>query len=169
MTDLCRLHWITSGNTDHPAIVFLHGFLGSGLDWEEIIRGLSDKFYCLAPDLPGHGRTAKSPNPEPYSMRGAAEAVHVGLDELRIAQSSLVGYSLGGRLALHLGTTHPRRWNRLVIESASPGIESVLEQAKRREMDEKKAQELESMQFEVFLQEWYDQPLFQYLLFVYCG
>ncbi|HEV8344804.1 MAG TPA: 2-succinyl-6-hydroxy-2,4-cyclohexadiene-1-carboxylate synthase [Candidatus Binatia bacterium] len=163
MIDLCRLHWLTSGNPDSPAILFLHGFLGSGLDWEEIICGLSDEFYCVAPDLPGHGRTAKSPNPEAYSMRGAAEALQVTLDELRIANPALVGYSMGGRLALHLGMTHPQRWNRIVIESASPGIESALEHAKRKKMDEKKAKQLETIEFEVFLQEWYEQPLFQSL------
>lgn len=163
MIDLCRLHCLTSGNPDSPAILFLHGFLGSRLDWEEIIYGLSDEFYCVAPDLPGHGQTAKSPNPEAYSMRSAAEALQVTLDELRIANSALVGYSMGGRLALHLGMTYPQRWNHLVIESASPGIESALEQAKRKQMDEKKAKELESMEFEVFLQEWYEQPLFQSL------
>lgn len=158
-----KLHCLTSGNSSSPAIVFLHGFLGSSSDWEEILSDFSEEFYCVAPDLPGHGQTAKSSNPEAYSMRGGAAAIQNTMDRLGVANCALVGYSMGGRLALYLAMTCPQRWTRLVIESASPGIEDFSERAKRQELDEKKAQELEAGNIDAFLQSWYEQPLFESL------
>ncbi len=163
MTDLCRLHYLTSGNPGSPAVLFLHGFLGAGSDWEETISALSEEFYCVAPDLPGHGQTTKSSNPKAYSMNGAARALQATLDELRIAQCAVVGYSMGGRLTLYLAALHPERWTRVVVESASPGIENPSERAERQRLDEKKAEELEKGDFEAFLQSWYQQPLFESL------
>jgi len=163
MTDLCRLHYLTAGNSSSPAVVFLHGFLGSGSDWEEIIAVLSKDFYCVTLDLPGHGQTKRNSNPDAYSIKGTAKALQATLDKLGIAQCALVGYSMGGRLALYLAIMHPRRWTRIVTESASPGIEGVAERAERQKLDNKRAEELKRGDFEGFLQSWYQQPLFESL------
>jgi 2-succinyl-6-hydroxy-2,4-cyclohexadiene-1-carboxylate synthase len=163
MTDFGTLHYLTAGNPSLPAVVFLHGFLGSGSDWDEIIAVLSKEFYCVAPDLPGHGQTKGNSNPDAYSISGSANAVEATLDKSGITQCALVGYSMGGRLALYIALTHPQRWTRIVVESASPGIEGVAERAERQELDHKRAEELEKSDFEAFLESWYRQPLFESL------
>lgn len=163
MPDLCRLHYRSSGKPNFPAILFLHGFLGSGSDWQEIISVLPKDLHCVAPDLPGHGQTTKSSDPEAYSMSGTANAIEAMLDALKIGRCALVGYSMGGRLALYLALTRPQRWTRLVIESASPGIEDPLERDERRELDEKQAGKLQNEGVKAFLQSWYEQPLFKSL------
>ena len=82
------------------------------------------------------------------------------LDELSVGRAVVVGYSMGGRLALYFGLRYPERCSGLFLESASPGLSSVSEQAARRRADEEKAARLETENFEEFLQEWYRQPIF---------
>jgi 2-succinyl-6-hydroxy-2,4-cyclohexadiene-1-carboxylate synthase len=72
----------------------------------------------------------------------------------------MVGYSMGGRLALYLALRYPERCAGLFLESASPGLESAGEQAARRAADESKAKRLASGDLRAFLRDWYRQPLF---------
>ena len=72
----------------------------------------------------------------------------------------LCGYSLGGRVALHVALAAPERVSRLVLVSCSPGIEDDSERAERRAADERLALELESIPFEQFIEKWRTQPLF---------
>ncbi|MDD1762916.1 MAG: alpha/beta fold hydrolase, partial [Methanothrix sp.] len=110
----------TSSALHRPAVVFLHGFMGNAQDWNEIISFLEPDFECLAPDLPGHG-AALVPESQPFpGMHRAAETVAQWLTERRIERYSLVGYSMGGRLALYMALRFPHGVERLVLESASP-------------------------------------------------
>lgn len=143
-----------------PPVLLLHGFLGSREDWAEIIEVLQEDFLCLAPDLPGHGGSVGLPYPDAYTIEGAAREVTALLDGLGISRVALVGYSMGGRLALHLALRCPERFSGLLLESSSPGIESEEERDARREADERRARSLESGGLEGFLEEWYRQPLF---------
>lgn len=154
-----ELSHITSGDADHPAILFLHGFMGSAADWEDSLSALDGRFYCVAPDLPGHGGSVGLP-PENYTIEGAAKMLRELLDALEIPRATLAGYSMGGRLALYLALRHPERCAGLFLESASPGLESAEERAARRAADEERATRLESGDFEEFLNDWYRQPLF---------
>ena len=153
------LRYTASGDPHRPAILFLHGFLGSGADWKEIISALDERFYCVAPDLPGHGASLGL-QPEYYTIEGTARALLDLLDELGIERVALVGYSMGGRLALYLALLHPERCSGLFLESASPGIDDAAEREARRDADERRANALESGNFETFLADWYRQPLF---------
>jgi 2-succinyl-6-hydroxy-2,4-cyclohexadiene-1-carboxylate synthase len=72
----------------------------------------------------------------------------------------VVGYSMGGRLALYLALRHTERCAGLFLESASPGLESTGEREARIDADEDKAKRLEYGDFEAFLEGWYGQPLF---------
>ena len=148
-----------SGDPARPAILFLHGFLGSGADWTGTISALERRFFCLAPDLPGHGRSIGLP-PRAYAFEPAAESLIELLDGQEISSVTLVGYSMGGRLALYLALRHPERCSGLFLESASPGIESAADRLARRRADDELAKRLESGDFEGFLRGWYDQPLF---------
>ena len=141
------------------AVLLLHGFMGSSADWDRIAGTLSEDFFCVAVDLPGHGASLEMPD-EAYAMEGAVrEAVEL-MDALGVPQATVAGYSMGGRLALYLALRHPERCAVLFLESASPGIEDSEERAARREVDEAKAIRLESGNFEAFLRDWYRQPLF---------
>lgn len=110
-------------------------------------------------DLPGHGTSVGLPQ-EPYTFEEAACSIIQLLDELQIDQAALVGYSMGGRLALYLALHYPERFTGLFLESASPGLEKEEDRVARRAADEVKARRLETEDFGEFLQDWYQQSLF---------
>ena len=153
------LGYSSFGEPGLPAVLFLHGFMGSSEDWAAAAAALEGRAFAVAVDLPGHGASLGL-SPETYTIEGAARAVVRVLDDLGVEEASLVGYSMGGRLALYLALRHPGRCARLMLESASPGLESTEERAARRDADEERARRLESGDFEEFLRDWYRQPLF---------
>jgi 2-succinyl-6-hydroxy-2,4-cyclohexadiene-1-carboxylate synthase len=156
-------HAKTYGDPDNPAILFLHGFMGSGADWTAIIQGLMIHYYCITVDLPGHGKTRVRQSKKDYAMPGVAENLVRMLAELRIRKCIVVGYSMGGRLALYLALHYPDRFFKGVLESASPGLSKREDCLARIAHDEKLASELESVPFETFLRTWYSQPIFESL------
>lgn len=123
------------------------------------MAALEERFFGVAVDLPGHGVSVGLP-PESYTFEGAARAVIAVLDELEIGRTTVVGYSMGGRLALYLALRHSERCSGLFLESASPGLRSEAERSKRRAADEERASRLEAGNFKEFVREWYRQPLF---------
>src|SRR3712207_3070027 len=133
--------------------------MGSGADWAEEILALDERFYCVAPDLPGHGSDLEL-SPERYTIEGATRTLRGLLDDLDVERAALVGYSMGGRLALYLALRHPERCSGLFLESASPGIESGAEREARRRSDKEKAARLQSGDLEGFLDDWHWQPVF---------
>ncbi len=152
-----------SGPAGRPVILFLHGFLGSGEEWEEIISHLAERFRCLAVDLPGHGRSASVDRRRSWRMENNAKAVIVLLAKLGIHKCFLAGYSMGGRLALYLALHYPRYFAKVILESASPGLRTEEERRERLARDEQLARRLETGDFREFLRDWYRQPLFQTL------
>jgi 2-succinyl-6-hydroxy-2,4-cyclohexadiene-1-carboxylate synthase len=152
------LHRHTFGSAEQPTLCFLHGFMGASADWRPIVRELKDEFHCLTIDLPGHGRSLDQ-REEAYSVKGATEAVVEVLDVEGVSSCTLIGYSMGGRVALSLALRHPSRVERLVLESASPGLRTEAERAERREVDSERAARIED-DLEAFLTDWYRLPLF---------
>lgn len=123
-------------------LVFLHGFLGTSLDWEPLCSHLPPR-ACIGFDLPGHGG---SPFSETFDI--PLELFH------------LVGYSLGGRLALRYAFENPRKVASLTLLSAHPGLASETEKQNRLAHDAEWARLLLSLPLEEFLSRWYAQPLF---------
>jgi 2-succinyl-6-hydroxy-2,4-cyclohexadiene-1-carboxylate synthase len=82
------------------------------------------------------------------------------LDDLKIEQANLVGYSMGGRVALYLATHYQERFRKVVNESSSAGLKDKAEREARQIEDERRAKRLETSSFEEFLRDWYAQPLF---------
>lgn len=136
-------------------VLFLHGFLGSGAEFDAIVDRFP--FSCLIVDLPGHGETRFF---DEHTMENTATAIVDLLNELEIPQANLVGYSMGGRLGLYLALNYPERFSRAVIESGSPGLKTELERLERIERDRTLATQIET-DFDQFLINWYNQPLFQ--------
>lgn len=151
------------GNPALPKIVFLHGFLGSGRDWETFVRKLEDRFCSILVDLPGHGeaRIPEDENPDGFFMR-TVDALAAKLRTMTGGQQFLVGYSMGGRVGLALTLRYPELFTGAMIVSASPGLITEEERAARRAGDEGIARKIER-NFEGFIEAWYDQPLFSTL------
>lgn len=138
-------------------LVLLHGFTGSRHTWARIAAALVPTRRVIAPDLPGHGETDGS---GPLSLAGTAALLLEVLDVLGIERFALAGYSMGGRLALHLALEAPHRVTELVLESASPGIECPLDRERRREADEALARGIEDEGVAAFVARWEALPLF---------
>ena len=102
-----------------PTLVLLHGFTGSTANWVELIRPFSERFRVLLLDLPGHGRTASPTDPERYTMERVSRDLLAIFEALQLSVISLLGYSMGGRLAIYLACKHPTSFKKLIIESLS--------------------------------------------------
>lgn len=153
---------VVSGPSRAPNVFLLHGFLGSGRDWTPLIRGLGDAFRCHALDLPGHGASVGLPA-SAFAFEAATRAVVERL-VASAAPSSLVGYSMGGRVALAAAVRAPERVRSLVIVSASPGLESGAAQEARTRDDDRLADRLMAEGTRRFLETWYEQQLFDSLV-----
>lgn len=160
MSSLPALHWELTGSAPGPGVVFLHGFMGNTKDWNPIIERLADQCICLAIDLPGHGKSIGLSDKDAYTFAGAASRVVKVMEKTGVAPATVVGYSMGGRLALYVTLYHRRVCSKLVLESASAGILDNGEREQRRALDERWAESLEQGRFEDFLRTWYLQPVF---------
>ncbi|MEM1393645.1 MAG: 2-succinyl-6-hydroxy-2,4-cyclohexadiene-1-carboxylate synthase [Cyanobacteria bacterium P01_H01_bin.150] len=162
-----KFHYRFSGNSNKPLILFLHGFMGNSHEFDEIVNLLADDFNCLSIDLPGHGKT-KVLNDDCYTMAKTADALinllDNLLDELKVKKCFLIGYSMGGRLALYLMLHFPQYFHKVIVESASPGLLTEQEKVERKKRDEQIARKLErsieNNQFRSFLDNWYKQSIF---------
>jgi 2-succinyl-6-hydroxy-2,4-cyclohexadiene-1-carboxylate synthase len=150
-----------SGPPAAPTVLLLHGFMGSRCDWAAVGTVLARTHRCVAIDLPGHGETGDPADESLWTPAGCVAAL-AGL--LRAAgRGSVVGYSLGGRLALQLAVEYPELVARAVLISASPGLADEPARQARRDEDEHRARSLETRGLGPFLDDWYRQPLFAQL------
>lgn len=158
--DHFKWHYSFRGNRAKPLILFLHGFMGDSDEFNEIISLLSDQFSYLSVDLPGHGKTRVMGGEECYTMSNTAHALINLLDQLNVRNCFLVGYSMGGRLALYLTLHFSQRFSRIVLEATSPGLKTQGDRLERIQRDFELAKKLEKSNFPTFLANWYNQPLF---------
>lgn len=124
-------------------LVFFHGFLGNATDWEPVCSFLSN-CPCIGFDLPGHGN---SPFVEEFTVD--------------IPRFHLIGYSMGGRIAMAYADKHPEQIASLTIMSAHPGLSSDEEKKKRLVSDREWTKLLFELSIDEFLIRWYNQPLFK--------
>jgi 2-succinyl-6-hydroxy-2,4-cyclohexadiene-1-carboxylate synthase len=134
-------------------LLLLHGFTATGRSWDGVRRRIDAATYSevLAPDLRGHGENA---------ARAPATIPAVVEDLRQDAPYALAGYSMGGRVALHLALAQPGLVRRLVLVSTTPGILEPSGRAERRRSDEELAEGLERAGLEAFARWWGGQPLF---------
>lgn len=152
------LYYTVNGDPSNPPLLLLHGFLGSHADFVALLPALSKHFYCITPDLPGHGQTLTKPGC--YTFPATAQLLLNLLDHLEIFQTHLLGYSMGGRLALYLTCHFSERLIRVVLESSSPGLKTAQERKERVKKDEAIAHQLAIIPLPNFLDQWYSNPLF---------
>jgi 2-succinyl-6-hydroxy-2,4-cyclohexadiene-1-carboxylate synthase len=151
------IHYYTAGNPCHPPLIFFHGFMGSGYDWLEIIDHFSTNYHCIAPDLPGHGKTILN---RALRWEDLGKIFNEFIGSISSGGIIGTGYSMGGRLMLYLAVTFPALFKGLIIESASPGLKTAHERQVRFQQDQAMAEKLEQSHIGNFLEDWYRQPLF---------
>jgi 2-succinyl-6-hydroxy-2,4-cyclohexadiene-1-carboxylate synthase len=139
-------------STMAPALVLLHGFTNTGASWDGVVAALSERYRAIAPDIRGHGSATHA---EPVAL----QAVVADVAALTDGPFTLAGYSMGGRIALHVAFAHPRRVQRLVLIGASPGLADPAERAARRRDDEALAAEIETSTIEAFADRWAETPV----------
>ncbi|MEA2288213.1 MAG: 2-succinyl-6-hydroxy-2,4-cyclohexadiene-carboxylate synthase, partial [Solirubrobacteraceae bacterium] len=135
-------------------VVLLHGFAGTRHGWDLVADRLdAERYRPVALDLRGHGDARDA---RPVSFGGCAADVAAAAPERFV----LCGYSLGGRVALHVALAHPERVSRLVLVASTAGIEDAVQRDQRRAADERLAADVEDGTIEDFADRWMRQPLF---------
>lgn len=142
------------------AVMLLHGFTGNGGTWKETLEILSRSFRTITVDLLGHGQTDSPENPSYYKMEIAAYHLTQILAALNIDQVHLLGYSMGGRLALGTAILYPERIKSLILESSSPGLRTKREREQRMRADQQLAEKILNDGIKSFVHYWENMPLF---------
>ena len=142
--------------SDRPGLaVLLHGFSNTGASWEPVLMALRDRgdqTTTRAPDLRGHGSASER---QPVDLAGVMGDV----GELMAEPCLLVGYSMGGRLALHLALARPEMIRHLVLVGASPGLADPAERVARQRSDDQLADWIERSTIEEFALRWAQTPV----------
>ncbi|MDF2536189.1 MAG: Menaquinone biosynthesis related protein [Bacillales bacterium] len=142
-------------------VMMLHGFTGSINTWRHFVSKHNEDFRFVVPSLVGHGKTDAPHDLNRYTIESVVEDLVGILDQLKINQIHLVGYSMGGRLAIAFALKYPNRLKSLVLESASAGISSKKEREKRQESDGTLSLKIDHDGMEAFVDYWENIPLFQ--------
>lgn len=140
-------------------LLCLHGFTGDASTWARF-AGRWPGWRIVAVDLLGHGASDAPTDPERYGMERAVDDLVALLDAMGIARVTLLGYSMGGRVALHVALFAPERVEALILEGASPGIDDPADRAARRASDEDLAAFIEREGIVAFVDRWEALPLF---------
>lgn len=141
---------------DGPPVVLLHGFTSTMHTWDNLIDTLKKEYTCIAIDLPGHGKTVTPDR----TMEQCCTDIAFILQKLHYKRVHMVGYSMGGRIALSFAQLYPKYVATLTLESASPGLRTEQERFERKSNDEKLARKIENKGTEAFVSFWENIPLF---------
>src|SRR5262245_21266520 len=125
-----------------PALLLLHGFTGSSVTWASY-TDVWLEYTTVAVDLLGHGYSDCPSDPDHYRMERCVEDLLTLLDRLSIQRTAVLGYYMGGPVALHLALHAPDRLWALVLESATPGIVSAAKRESRCKNDAAWAEAIE--------------------------
>lgn len=140
-------------------LLLLHGFTGSVKTWYPFVSEWNDRKLVMV-DIIGHGKTDCPDNIERYAMESVAADLYELLQQLGIAQVHVLGYSMGGRLALTFAIRYPQCVKTLILESSSPGLKTEEERHARRKSDEALAAMIEQHGVAAFVEKWEQLPLF---------
>lgn len=141
-------------------ILFLHGFTGNLKDWEFVKGNLDKKFTPIFIDLIGHGNSSAPREVEKYNSANQIELIRKLLITLNLNKIILVGYSMGGRLALSFTAKYPSKVNSLVLISTAFGFENKSEREERIKSDKVLSEQIKNSTIEVFIKYWINIPLF---------
>lgn len=145
-------------------ILFLHGFTGRGSDWDAIVPAVRGERSALVVDLVGHGDSDHPDRLQPYEIPSVVDQVLSLLTNRDIGTVHLVGYSMGGRIALSMAARAPWFFASVTLISSSPGLAEPADREARRASDEELADRIELEGVDVFLDGWFALPLFDSLV-----
>ncbi|HEX8032628.1 MAG TPA: 2-succinyl-6-hydroxy-2,4-cyclohexadiene-1-carboxylate synthase [Ktedonobacterales bacterium] len=148
-------------SAEQRTLVLLHGFTGSASGWGAHLDRFADAgFRVIALDMLGHGESDAPSDPHRYRIEHCRDDIIAALAELGVQHGSaiLLGYSMGGRIALY--TALSGYFRALILESASPGLASAGERERRRASDEALAASIERDSIAAFVERWENLPLF---------
>ena len=154
----CRYYAEISGKGE--PLLLLHGFTGNSDTWTETIDYLKEHYTCIAVDIIGHGRSSCPADEERYNIELAARDMNELMNKLGHFKFHLLGYSMGGRLALTIAALFSNSVKSLLLESASPGLKTSEERLQRKKADANLAEKIEQEGIESFEKYWSEIPLF---------
>jgi 2-succinyl-6-hydroxy-2,4-cyclohexadiene-1-carboxylate synthase len=157
--DGLRLRAVERGPRRGMPVVILHGFTGSSQTMSGVARALESR-WTICVDLVGHGRSDAPLEVAPYGMRRCVRQVVGAMDALGASHSHLLGYSMGGRVALELCATHPRRVASALVVGTSTGIADPEQRRARVRDDEALADAILRDGVPAFVDRWMALPLF---------
>lgn len=143
-----------------PPIVLLHGFTGSAHAWGDFGRELARHYTTVAIDIAGHGQTTIAPDLDHFRMPQVVSDIVRAVAIVGFPQATWLGYSMGGRLGLHVLAARPDVVDSAILIGASPGLATEAGRAERRASDEVLAQMLEQQGVDAFVDYWESIPLF---------
>jgi 2-succinyl-6-hydroxy-2,4-cyclohexadiene-1-carboxylate synthase len=151
----------TDTTQQNPLLVLIHGFTGSTENWAAHIQTFTHwGFHIIALDMLGHGRSSIPSDAQRYSIEHSQADIIAALQALGVGpgEAILLGYSMGGRIALY--TALSGFFRALILESATPGLSTEQEREQRRRCDEALASCIEQYGIEAFVDYWERRPLF---------
>ncbi|MEJ2691846.1 MAG: alpha/beta fold hydrolase [Candidatus Thiodiazotropha sp.] len=111
------LYYRELGSAQAPPLLLLHGLFGVSNNWMGVVKLLQEDFRLILPDLRNHGRSPHHPRMDYPAMAGDLLAL---LDRLRLDSVSLLGHSMGGKVAMWMALLEPERVERLVVADIAP-------------------------------------------------
>ncbi|OLS35808.1 2-succinyl-6-hydroxy-2,4-cyclohexadiene-1-carboxylate synthase [Bacillus sp. MRMR6] len=140
--------------------LLLHGFTGDSSTWTPFLKYWDKHSQVIIPDIVGHGKTDSPDNLDDYKIETAAKHLKLLLEHLGIQKVDLLGYSMGGRLALTFAILYPERVRKLILESASPGLNKEVQRQERRMKDAELAKFITDQGINDFVDYWENISLF---------
>lgn len=150
---------IEMGGNGFP-LVLLHGFTGAASTWGPLSPVLGNRSRLIMIDIIGHGKTGAPLSPDRYNIVEAAADLNELLAELNLNEIDLLGYSMGGRLAITFAALYPEKVRKLVLESTSPGLKTEEERELRIRSDQRLADKILHEGLDSFIDHWENIPLF---------
>jgi esterase len=111
------LHYETMGDKQNPAVIIIHGLFGDGDNLKSLARDLTPDYFCILPDARNHG---ESPHRESMTYTEMADDIVALADELALEHFSLVGHSMGGKIAMEVAMRYEDRVQAAVFADIAP-------------------------------------------------
>lgn len=142
-------------------LLLLHGFTGNADTWKFLSPLLCSHYQLIMVDIIGHGKTDTDADLERYRIEEMANDLKCIFDRLSISSAHVLGYSMGGRLALTFANLYPQCVCSLILESTSPGLATEEERSERRKSDQILAERILEDGIESFVERWENIALFE--------
>ena len=142
-------------------LLIIHGFTGCGSAMAPLTKLLTGR--RIIPDLIGHGRSESPVSLDPYSLTNISSQLSSLLQQLDAEPASIIGYSLGGRVALTFALSHPEMVKSLALIGASPGISNQQERDQRLVDDYEIGNSITRIGTRKFIDNWVAMPMWESL------